>query len=298
MGISAEALQRELRAVFADEACDSLTRVETLIERQRRAPADAGLLDALFREFHTMKVGAAAAGLPQAASELHAAESLLDAARAGQARLGEAEAIASLRRAVECVRRAVGEPVAPDAPGGEVRLETLWPPLSYATAVAAAMEHKFVALHTAGGDVVVERGVADALRRALLHLVRNAVAHGIEPPEARHAAGKPRVGCVLVGVAPGADGLTVTVADDGAGLDVAAITVAARRRGLIAAEAVPTARELTRVLCHPGFTTRAQPTELAGRGVGLDAVADTLRGAIDVESRAGAGCTVRLHVPA
>jgi two-component system, chemotaxis family, sensor kinase CheA len=299
MAISTESLQRELRAVFAHEACDSLARVELLIERQQRAPADASLLDALFREFHTMKVGAAAAGLPQAAGELHAAESLLEAARAGEARLGAQAALASLRQVVECVRRAVGAPL--EVPSERLALATIWPALSYAVALAAAMEHKFVALQNSGGEVVVERAVGDALRAALLHLVRNAVAHGIELPEARHAVGKLRVGCVAVHAERSPEGLVVTVADDGAGVDVAAVTAAARRRGLLAADAAPPLPDLVRVLFQPGFTTRTEATELAGRGVGLDAVAEALRGlggTIEIESLPGAGCTAHLTVPA
>jgi len=300
MGLSAESLQRELRTVFAHEVADTLKRVETLIERQRRGPADPGLLDALFREFHTMKVGAAAAGLPHAAHELHTAESLLEAARAGRKRLAEGEAIASLRRVVDSVRREVGEPGASLDACTVLPLAALWPHLSYATAVAAAIEHKLVALQAEPSDVMLDLVTADALRGALLHLVRNAVAHGIEPPDRRLAVGKPRVGCVEVRGDARGDALLVTVADDGAGLDFPAIATRAREHRLLAAAAEPTRDELTRLLLAPGFTTRREATELAGRGVGLDAVAEAARargGQIEIESHDGAGCVVRVTLP-
>lgn len=283
-----ESLQRELRAVFAGEAADSLARVESMLARQRLVPADRGVLEVLFREFHTMKVGAAAAGYSVAAHALHEAESLLDAVRGAGAGLDEPGGLDALRRVVARVRGEVGAAAVSGAAPGT--LAVLWPPLARATAEAAACERKFVALETNGGELEVGGATLNALHGALLHLVRNAVAHGVELPAARLAAGKSRVGRVVVD-AEGGDGVVlISVSDDGRGLD----------RGAIA-RAAGADQPAEALVLRSGVSTRATADALAGRGVGLDAVAHAiaaLGGDLAIESRDGLGCTVRLIVPA
>jgi chemotaxis protein histidine kinase CheA len=287
MGMSGESLQRELRAVFAGEAADSLARVESMLARQRLVPADRSLLETLFREFHTMKVGAAAAGYSVAAHALHEAESLLDAVRGAGVGLEAPGGLDALGRVVARVRGEVG-PAASIVETGT--LAALWPLLARATAEAAACERKFVVLETSGGEVLVGGETLSALRGALLHLVRNAVAHGIELPATRVAAGKSRVGRVVV-EAEGTDGIVlVSVTDDGRGLD----------RGAIAA-AAGTDQPAEAAVLRSGVSTRERPDALAGRGVGLDAVAHAvtaLGGDLSIESRDGLGCTIRLILPA
>lgn len=288
MGVSSETLQRELRAVFANEAAGSLARVESLLDRPA-VPDGREVLEALFREFHTMKVGAAAAGYSQAARVLHDAESLLDAVRGGPG-IRAPDDLATLRRVVERVRGEMSD--APQSAGDEITLRGLWPLLARTTATAAAAEGKMVALDLGGGGVVLDGRAGAALRGALLHLVRNAVAHGIETPATRQAAGKPRVGRILVAALRDAQQLSVSVSDDGRGLDRAAIAAAA-------AEAGRSGRAEDLVL-EAGLSTRDGVDALAGRGVGLDAVAATARelgGTVTVESRDGQGCMVRLDLP-
>ena len=196
MGVSAEALQEQLKVVFAHEAAGSLARVESLLD-QPAAPDGRELVEALFREFHTMKVGAAAAGYSHAARALHDAESLLDAVRGSGVGLRAPDELTALRRLVERVRGEFSDS-APVGSEDGLTLRALWPLLTRATATAAAAEGKLVALDLGGGSVLLEGAAGSVLRGALLHLVRNAVAHGIEPPAERQAAGKPRVGRVLV----------------------------------------------------------------------------------------------------
>lgn len=291
MGVSSEALQTQLRSVFALEAAGSLARVESLLDHTAD-PDGRELVEALFREFHTMKVGAAAAGYGLAARALHDAESLLDAVRGSGAGRPALDELHALRRVVERVRGEFSE----RAPaGGEdaVTLRALWPLLARATASAAAAEGKLVALDIGGGDVVFDGATGGVLRGALLHLVRNAVAHGIEAPDERHAAGKPRVGRVLVAARREPARLCLAVSDDGRGLDRAAIGAAARRAGLDG--------EAEEMVLRAGLSSREEAGALAGRGVGLDAVACAARelgGRIAVQSRDGLGCTVELEIPA
>lgn len=130
-------------------------------------------------------------------------------------------------------------------------------------------EHKQVRIQIAGADVEADRAVIDALREPLLHLVRNAVSHGIEAPAARRAAGKPEAATVRVGAALRAGKLVVTVADDGRGMNTAAIRRQLAERG----QPVPTTDyELARALFRGGVSTAARTTKVSGRGVGLDLV--------------------------
>jgi two-component system, chemotaxis family, sensor kinase CheA len=146
--------------------------------------------------------------------------------------------------------------------------------------------------------------VLAAVDAATLHLVRNAVDHGIEPAAARTAAGKPAGGAIRIAAQMQGDEVTLTVSDDGRGIDFARVQAAAIERGIIGeADAARFDRERwIELLCAPGFSTRAQASAISGRGVGLDAVraaAGELGGDVDATSQAGAGSTwcVTFRVP-
>lgn len=143
-----------------------------------------------------------------------------------------------------------------------------------------------------GGDVEVDRDVADAIREPLLHLVRNAVAHGIETPEDRVAGWKNPEATVRVSAELDGGRVRIAVRDDGAGIDVVALRAAA---GLSAA--APNDSELAFL---PGVSTAPEVTDVSGRGVGLDAVRvriESLGGSVRLSSVAGAGTEVVLHIP-
>lgn len=156
---------------------------------------------------------------------------------------------------------------------------------------------KQVRVVVTGGDIEADRVVLEALREPLLHLVRNAVDHGIESPAARSAAGKPAEGEVRIEGALRGDRLRVTVADDGAGLDIGAIGRGLERRG----RAVPSdAQAVLRTIFDEGFTTRDTATTLSGRGVGLGivrAAAERMGGTVDVTSQRGLGTAIIVDVP-
>lgn len=148
-----------------------------------------------------------------------------------------------------------------------------------------------------GQEVRVDRAVVDALREPLLHLVRNAVDHGIEPPQERLAAGKPEHGMVRVEAILLNGRLSVRVTDDGAGLDIAAIRARLEERGL---DIAPNEREIIRALFAGGLSTRDEATAISGRGVGLDVVRATLErigGSVDVSWTPGQGTTFVLECP-
>lgn len=159
-----------------------------------------------------------------------------------------------------------------------------------------------VSLTTRGTDVTLDRDVIDAIGDPLVHLVRNAVDHGIEPTEERKAAGKPREGTVEVRARRDGDEVIIEVADDGAGLDADLIKERAVERGVVDGETAAdlSVAETYELLFEPGFSTADSVTSTSGRGVGMDIVSRTvsnLSGSVEVETEPGAGTTVRLRVP-
>jgi len=151
----------------------------------------------------------------------------------------------------------------------------------------AAATGKQAQLVIEGEDVEADRAVIDTLREPLLHLVRNAVDHGIESPEERRARGKPEQGTVQVVASLAHGRLRITVEDDGRGLDTAAIARRLRAQG---EEPPRDARSLARRLLEGGVTTREEATSISGRGVGLDLVRvamERIGGAVNVTWRAG-----------
>ena len=149
-----------------------------------------------------------------------------------------------------------------------------------------------------GGETAVDRAIISRLFEPLVHMVRNAVAHGIESAAERSAAGKPARAQILLGARLVDGRARIVVADDGRGLDMAAIAAKARALGLDP-EHTPEA-ELRRLIFHPGFSTAKEVSTLAGRGVGLEVVANvtqSLGGRIDVRSVAGEGTVFVIDLP-
>ena len=160
---------------------------------------------------------------------------------------------------------------------------------------------KDVQLTLVGGEAQLDRRLLDALKNPLLHLIRNAVDHGIEAPSVRAAIGKPERATITLTVEQQGRDVMVGIADDGRGIDVNAVRLRAIERGLLPAETQRLAPEdAFELLFKPGFSTAQQVTELSGRGVGLDVVRDSItrmHGRIDVTSTPGKGARFQLTVP-
>ena len=152
-----------------------------------------------------------------------------------------------------------------------------------------------------GKDIELDRALLDEISDPLVHLLRNAVDHGLEPPEERLAAGKPAMGRVTLAAARERDTVAVRVADDGRGIDRARVLSAAKDRGLIESEAdISDEEALIRVLARPGFSTAAQVSDVSGRGVGIDVVVTKVRalgGAVELRTARGLGSTFTLRLP-
>ncbi len=255
---------------FADRCATDWTRTDHRIRLAlERSGAPPALLQAVsgMRE-NLRRLAHDAGGLAaEAASDARALSQATDevAARVRQLRMRPfAEAYEALPRVVRDVATSAGK---------EVDLEML------------------------DGAVEVDRVVLDGLRETLTQLVRNAVDHGIESPDQRERSGKPRRGKLSLSAALRGDRVSVTLSDDGAGLDLAAIRAQLQRRGL---PIPPDERELVRALFEGGFSTRAEATTISGRGVGLDiarAAVERIRGTVEVTSEPGRGTSFTIECP-
>lgn len=160
---------------------------------------------------------------------------------------------------------------------------------------------KRVELVARGEETEVDRRLAEVLGDPLVHMVRNAVDHGIETPEVRVAAGKPPVGTLHLSAYRSDGDLVVELVDDGRGLDRGKILEKARANGVVDPDRVPSDSEVLDLIFAPGFSTAEQVTDLSGRGVGLDVVKralEAVRGSIEVASEPGRGCTFVIRLPA
>ena len=159
-----------------------------------------------------------------------------------------------------------------------------------------------IIVRTRGADETIDRRIAEHLVEPCLQLVRNAVAHGSEPPAVRAALGKPPSGTIALGARKLGNRLSITIEDDGAGVDVADVRARAVSAGLVTPAIADAADDdtLLSLLFVPGFSTRESSDLLAGRGIGLEiarSVTQRMGGAIRLSSRAGEGFSARIEVP-
>jgi len=159
---------------------------------------------------------------------------------------------------------------------------------------------KQVELELSGEETELDRNIVEELADPLMHMVRNAVDHGIESPEQREKAGKPRTARVTLRAGHQAGQIMIQVSDDGRGLDREKILAKARERKLLADDAPLSDTEVFNLIFHPGFSTAEKITDVSGRGVGMDVVrkhVQKLRGRIDILSKRGEGTTFVLKLP-
>jgi two-component system chemotaxis sensor kinase CheA len=205
------------------------------------------------------------------------------------------DAQAGLERAVSAMREAITA----------VRMTPLGPSLQRLPRLVREMADtlgKSVSFEMRGERTEVDKGIADQLFEPLLHIVRNALDHGLESAEVRRAAGKPEAGRLSVEVTRDGDHVVVAVSDDGAGIDVEGVKATAVRRGLLTQEAADLLDDgqAMRLIFAAGFSTAAVVTTISGRGVGMDAVqaaADRLGGRVEISSVARKGATISLRLP-
>jgi two-component system, chemotaxis family, sensor kinase CheA len=159
---------------------------------------------------------------------------------------------------------------------------------------------KEVEILTEGANTELDKTVIERLNDPLVHIIRNSIDHGIESPDSRVAAGKPRHGTVCLIAEHSGDSVIITIKDDGAGLDTEAIRAKAIERKLITETAELSERELYALIFAPGFSTAQRITGVSGRGVGMDVVKQSiegLRGFIEITSQKGKGTKITIKLP-
>jgi chemosensory pili system protein ChpA (sensor histidine kinase/response regulator) len=181
-----------------------------------------------------------------------------------------------------------------------VEFESLADRLYRVVRLAAKEVGKPVRMDLIGGGIEIDRGVLERMVGPFEHLLRNSVAHGIEPAEQRRAAGKPETGSITVTVVQEGNEVAVEVRDDGAGLDLARIRERAVERRLLAADDEAGPDTLAQMIFSPGFSTAESVSGLAGRGIGMDVVraeVQAMGGRIETHSEPGQGTAFRLLLP-
>ncbi|MEN3111236.1 Hpt domain-containing protein [Uliginosibacterium paludis] len=151
-----------------------------------------------------------------------------------------------------------------------------------------------------GGSIEIDRGVLDRMTAPLEHLLRNAIAHGIELPEVRSAAGKPEFGQITLRLTQLSNEIALELADDGKGLDYARILARGQAVGLIGPDEQPNENRLTQLIFEPGFSTAESVSGVAGRGVGMDVVKNetlSVGGRIEIASEPNKGSRFLIHLP-
>ncbi|MFB9443661.1 response regulator [Dactylosporangium vinaceum] len=291
----------------ADVAAASETaEVPQRPEPEREATADVDELLEAVDEAHARfaPLRNHTAGLERAR---RAAEALAEQLRDDKAAVRAGALVAELttlgRRLTETVEQVARE--LDDIRGRAERLRlvpaaTVLSTLHRAVYDAAGTEGKAVRFDSAGGDLRLDPHVLAQAGNALLHVVRNAVSHGVEPQDERIAAGKPPLARVSVDVRRRGRFAAFRCRDDGRGFDLDAVRRQAERRGLVAPGAEADVRELMRLLMQGGISTSERVTGVSGRGIGLDAVRDVaerLGGDVSVSTEPGRGTTVELVVP-
>ncbi|MCG2595620.1 Hpt domain-containing protein [Ramlibacter sp. XY19] len=166
--------------------------------------------------------------------------------------------------------------------------------------LAAKESGKQVKLDLVGGSMEMDRGVLDRMTPAFEHLLRNCVAHGVETPDVRVAAGKDATGTIAITLRQEGNDVSVEFQDDGAGLNIARIREKALQNGMIRPDQQISDDEAANLIFLPGFSTAQQVTELAGRGIGMDVVraeVNALGGRIETTTQAGRGTSFKLVLP-
>jgi chemosensory pili system protein ChpA (sensor histidine kinase/response regulator) len=173
--------------------------------------------------------------------------------------------------------------------------------LQRAVRQACRLLDKQAELEVRDADTLVDGNCLNELLDPLMHVLRNAVDHGIEAPERRASLGKDPVGRIELAFRREGDYILVRCSNDGAGLDLGAIRATALERGLLEEGSGASDDELARLVLAPGFSTRSEATQVSGRGIGMDVVHSrvlALKGSVHLRSDPGRGLTVELRVPA
>lgn len=291
----AEGLDLKLLPVFLAEAGELLPRVRTGLALLSAELGDDDTLHRIRRSLHTLKGTARMTGASQLADAVHGLELQLKSTAAVPddltARLAQIEQLLESLKAIASVET---DPGMAEQEAEEVTLELIADRMQAVCDRTALAQRKRVHLRLDDNRVFFPRGLLDALTPSLDHLLRNAIAHGIEAPAMRLTAAKPQRGDIVVEAHQSSTGYVILVSDDGQGIDLAAVRAKAAALGLAGLD-----RGFD-LIFEPGFSLAETVDQTAGMGVGLDAVravVTELGGGIEVQSEPGRGTRFAIHLP-
>ena len=181
-----------------------------------------------------------------------------------------------------------------------VPVGTIFSPMKRVVREFATRHQKQIKLEIYGAETELDKTITEQIQGPLMHLLRNAMDHGLEAPEQRKESGKNPIGTITLQASHQAGFVVVEVKDDGRGLDPDKILAAGRRLGIVAEDHHPSEQEVLQLIFQPGFTTTREVTDVSGRGVGMDAVKkdiEALLGNIEISSQLGHGTTMKLKLP-
>lgn len=281
-----DALRRVSATLAAPEEAED-GRQETTAASSRSLRIDEARIDSLFNLSGEMIV---------------AKNSLAHLSRLVETALGDGELGRNIRTANESLDRLIGEMHAAILKLRMVPVSQLFRSFPRVVRDISLQLDKQVELTTKGVSTECDKNLVDRLFEPLIHLVRNAIDHGIETPDERRESGKHGQGHIILEATRAGDRLNIDVRDDGRGIDLSAIRAKARERGLVTAEEADSLNDeqSIQLIFSAGFSTAAAVTDISGRGVGMDVVrtaVEQLGGRISVTSTLGAGTSVRLDLP-
>ncbi len=229
-------------------------------------------------------------------------EVILNSSQLRTAAESSAKRTAGLTRGLDRMDRVVGELQRRALELRTTPILRIVEPLRRVAREVAQLAGKRVEVEIQGAELDLDRSILDRLSDPLVHLVRNAVDHGIEMPDVRAAAGKSRTGVVTIDARRVKDQVRIAVCDDGGGLDLEAIRARAIERGLLVPDLAEdlTPQDVAGFVFHPGLSTAERISQISGRGVGMDAVRATIEslgGSVELQTEPGEGTTTTLVVP-
>ncbi len=291
---------------FTQEAQRHLKAAEVALAALANTPEDTELVNTLFRSFHSIKAVSSLLNLNRIQSVAHASESVLDHARRQRVAMPASvsqqllAATELMREMVETLRSIISPSTSDDDSSSIVRMQDFFQQIGQAARELAAKAGKEIGFAIFGGQTEVDRDLLNGVREPLIHMVRNAIDHGIEPPDVRLQSGKPEVGHIELKAFCQDGSVVIQIADDGRGLCRQRIIEKATEAGIISPGQNMSEHEVFRLIFHPGLSTAEKLTDLSGRGVGMDAVkrsVESMHGRIEIASVEGFGSTFTIRIP-
>lgn len=299
---AAKPLDPDLASDFVDEANEKLRELDELLEHLKNKPTDQDLFSRTMRALHTIKGSCAFLGLSALERIVHHAESVLMRLKAGDLRIthNDVALIENTRNAVKNTLDGISTDNS--KPRAESTVTSLWDAAKHITETLGQKLGKAVNIKTSGDATPIDSGASQTLKAPMMHIVRNAVDHGIEPVEQRRQIEKPDEGEIALTAYRDGDNIVIIISDDGQGLPLDAIKKKALDAGLATKDELDSMpdTEIYELIFKDGLSTSKDTTETSGRGAGLSAARADIEkkgGNLSVSSAKDKGTSFTIKLP-